>query len=500
MNSTPRIGILGLMHESNTFAPGTTNASQFSVARGQTILERARGGNSAVTGFLETLEARGWQPVPLFSASATPGAIVEAATLDGFWAQSLQELESAGPLDGFLVFPHGAGVAQNHPDMDGWWLEKLRQIVGPDVPIIGVIDPHCNLTAAMLRATDALLPFKMNPHLDAKERGIKAAEMIIGQLNGEIRPTQKFCAPPLVINIERQHSESGPIAELYGFCRQAEARPGVLDVSVLLGFHYADVPEMNSGVLVITDDDEPLAAQLALELGHKLWEMRDQFEPSLLSPVQAIAQATDAAKPVCLLDMGDNIGGGGTGQGTHLLHELARHAELKTFFCVHDPDAVQKAVAAGAGSHVELELELGGHVLPTRDGEPFRFRGRVVSLPPHQYRDPVMRHGGRTVYSPGVCALLETDHLSVLVTTNRLSPNSPEMIPNCGLDAGEFDVIVAKGVNAPLGSFNEVCPTFIKVSTPGVTSADWSHFEFHNRRVPLFPLERDCAFEATLLP
>jgi microcystin degradation protein MlrC len=48
---------------------------------------------------------------------------------------------------------------------------------------------------------------------------------------------------------------------------------------------------------------------------------------------------------------------------------------------------------------------------------------------------------------------------------------------------------VAKGVNGPIAAFEEVCPQMLKVNTPGVTSADMSHFTFHARPVPLYPFE-----------
>jgi microcystin degradation protein MlrC len=497
MNQTYRVGIISFMHESNTFAPNTTTFEKFRISRGGVIADNARNGNSGVAGFLEVLDKHGMESVPLVAAGGGAGPTVAADALVRIWQIIKEEIDKAGPLDGLLVAPHGAGVSENQPDMDGWWLGELRKTVGPDVPIICTLDPHCNLSVDMLRATNAVFPYKMNPHLDAKPRAIKAAELMVKVLRGEANPVQKFCAPPLFINIEKQHTESPPVSLLYDECKRAEELPGVLDVSLLIGYQYADVPEMSSGVLVITDGDADLAERTSIELGSKLWESREKYEPTLIEPAQAIEQARNSPRPVCLLDMGDNIGGGSSGQGTWLLHELAKHPDLKTFFCLQDTPAVQAAIAAGVGASVKLSL--GGKTIPDQDGQPFTFKGIVKSLPPEQYHDPVVRHGGGSVYTPGPCALLQNEggNLSIMVTTNRLSPNSPEMIPNCGLDPHSFDIIVAKGVNAPLGSFNEICPTFIKVNTPGVTSADVTHFTYRNRRQPLFPLERDFEFELT---
>src|SRR5206468_5144484 len=62
--------------------------------------------------------------------------------------------------------PHGATVSEPYRDVDGHWLSELRRRVGPDVPIIGTLDAHANLSQAMVDAADALIAYRTNPHLD----------------------------------------------------------------------------------------------------------------------------------------------------------------------------------------------------------------------------------------------------------------------------------------------------------------------------------------------
>jgi microcystin degradation protein MlrC len=64
-------------------------------------------------------------------------------------------------------------VAENAPDMDGAWLRELRSRVGPMMPIVGTLDLHANLTEAMVRATNALIAYRTNPHIDQRKRGIE---------------------------------------------------------------------------------------------------------------------------------------------------------------------------------------------------------------------------------------------------------------------------------------------------------------------------------------
>lgn len=495
MKSTPRVGVLGIFHESNDFALGKTELSNFensALLRGEAVADFYRGGHHTISGFIEALSEHDIEIVPLFAANTTPGPVIAAETAERLWAMAREQLEGAGKLDGILAGVHGAAVSEVHRDMDGWWLTELRQLVGPDMPIIGTLDPHANVSARMLAATDALLPYKKNPHVDSGQRGAKAGELMRRTLAGEIRPVQRLCVPPMLINIEKQHTESPPLLELCQRCDATEGEAGVLDASVLLGFPYADVPEMNSGVQVVADGDAALAESKAIELAQHLWDHREAYLPSLHSPEEAVALARRRPRPVCLLDMGDNIGGGGSGAGTWLLHGLAQAGDLKTFFCIHDPEAAASAIAAGADAPIRVAL--GGKAAVDRDGEPFDFVGRVKVIPPEQYEDKQARHGGRRIYQTGASALLESEdgRLHVLVTTLRSSPNSVGLMTNCGTHPRDYDVVVAKGVNAPLAAFDDTCSEFIKVNTRGAASADLSHFTYHHRRKPMYPFEMDA--------
>src|SRR5206468_4598790 len=142
---------------------------------------------------------------------------------------------------------------------------------GPSVPIIGTLDPHANLSAAMVEAATALIAYRTNPHLDQRARGIDAARLMIDTLRGKVRPTMAAAFPPLAINIEKQHTAEEPCLSAYRFADQQLANDNLLINSIVLGFPYADVPEMGSSVIAVTDDDPKLAQQLADDLAGYLW-------------------------------------------------------------------------------------------------------------------------------------------------------------------------------------------------------------------------------------
>ena len=58
--------------------------------------------------------------------------------------------------------------------------------------------------------------------------------------------------------------------------------------------------------------------------------MREQLKPQVANPQQAVQQAIEGSEfPVCLLDFGDNIGGGSSGDSTFVLEELVRQQAEK---------------------------------------------------------------------------------------------------------------------------------------------------------------------------
>ena len=485
-----RVGIIGIVHESNTFLKKPTTLEDFQnnvVLRGENIRESYVAAHHEIGGFFETLDETDIDAVPLFYANTTPGGMIAEGVIDTLWNMAKQELDVAGKLDGFLVAPHGAGVDATHGDLDGWWLTELRNKVGGDIPIICTLDPHANVTQKMIDACDASITYRRNPHLDQRQRGVEAASLMVRTLRGEIKPTQAVSLPPFAINIERQLTDAEPCFGLQAKVQEVRDRPKVLSASVILGFPYADVPEMGSGFIVVTDNDPLLAAQYAQELTDYLWEHKENFRGVMISVEEAIEQAVNAPKPVCLLDMGDNVGGGSPADGTLILHALQAHGGLKGFVSLFDPESVQQAGTVKTGDRIHLTM--GGKTDPLH-GAPFEADVTVRSFHEGKYRELEARHGGRTNVDMGKTVVVDTDDgITIMLTTRRHSPFSLQQLISCDVDPLAYDVIVAKGVHAPVAAYAPVCPTLIRVNTPGITTADMDQLEYKNRRNPLFPFE-----------
>lgn len=490
-----RVGIIGLLHESNTFMAKPTGIESFRqnmLLSGEAFRAAVIDTHHELGGFFAGLEQEQIAAVPVFGARAVPSGTITAECFQELLDRLFAELDQAGRLDGLLVAPHGATVAESAPDADGQWLSLLRQRVGPKLPIIGTLDPHANLSPRMVQSCDALTAYRTNPHLDQRERGLEAARLMARTLRGEIRPVMAAAFPPLAINIERQLTSEPHCRRLYEIADAMLKRPGVLTNSIILGFPYADVAEMGSSVITVVDGDRGLAEQLADELGREMWNRRQDFLGQMISIDEALDRCSRLDGPICLLDMGDNTGGGSPADSTFLANAIVRRKFSRAFVCLHDPESVAAADKAGVGGAIELAV---GGKTDSRHGEPLRDSFTIVGLYDGRFEEPEPRHGGFTRCDQGRTAVLRGDSgLVVMLTSRRMPPFSLRQLTTFGIEPAAFHILVAKGVNAPVAAYAPVCRHLLRVNTPGSTTADMESLNYQHRRRPLFPLERDAAW------
>jgi microcystin degradation protein MlrC len=480
-----RIALLGIYHETNTFAPEVTDLAAFHKGfwlEEKQILDEYRGGHHEISGMAEVIEQVGeLSLIPVFYAYATPGGMVTREALDAILARMFALLDAVGPFDGILVAPHGAGVSEEHPDMDGYWLQALRLKVGPDMPIVGTLDPHANVSPLMASSTTALFPYQTNPHLDQAAVGRKAAKLMVSILLEGKQYEQSLLQLPMAISIEQQNTAEPPCRGLLDLAEQVRETHNLQSVSLLLGFPYADVAEMGSAFLLIYQKGNTEVNKAMQHLLDYVNARLAAFNGVKTAIYSIIPQFPGLDKPVLLLDMGDNVGGGGTAASTHLLEAFDEAGLSKMFICIYDPEAVEILE-----QNPELPFTL-------RIGEA-GYEVSVVSsrLIEGHFSESSPRHGGFVNFDMGASAVVTTaTGQTIMLTSLRTVPYSLQQLLSKGLQPDDFDYIVAKGVNAPIAAYQEVCKSICKIDTPGATGADMTRFNFLHRRTPLFPFEHD---------
>ena len=151
------IAVGGFQHETNTFAPSKANLKAFEdgggwppLTSGAGIAPRLSGANIPAAGAIDTLHALGHRTVGLVWGAASPSAHVTRDAYERIAGDMLARLEAAGPVDGIYLDLHGAMVAEHVDDGEGELLARVRDLVGPQIPLVANLDLHANVTGRMV--------------------------------------------------------------------------------------------------------------------------------------------------------------------------------------------------------------------------------------------------------------------------------------------------------------------------------------------------------------
>ena len=486
-----RIVIGSIRHETNTFSTVRTDLECFkerSLLEGE-VLYALEGTNTVVGGFIEAAETEDFELIPTLHAGAMPGGVVTREAFDYLLARLLQGVRDAEEFEGILLVLHGAMVAEGHDDGEGAILQAVRETVGPTVPIVSTLDLHANITPLMVRSANILVGYDEYPHTDMRARGKEAGRLIARLVRGEIRPTAALEKPPMMPTSQRMITAQSPMKEIMALAHRIEQDPRVLNVTVAGGFPLADFAETGFGALVTTDNNLELAKKKAKEVADLAWEMRRGFLGGTVSIDEGVQQVLEAVEgPIVLVDVADNPATGGPGDGTSLLRGLV-DGKVKNagFAVIADPDAVERAIAAGVGSR--LTLQVGGKA-ETLYGEPVEVTGQVRRITDGQYRrkGPMMTgvlvQMGRTV-------VLDCDGLELILCELKQSPYSLEVFRSQGIEPTEKKILAIKGKGHFRAAFAPIAKAIILAEGKGTCGSERCirGLPYKKVRRPIFPLD-----------
>ncbi|MBI2193491.1 MAG: M81 family metallopeptidase [Planctomycetes bacterium] len=486
-----KIAVGGIMHESNSFSVRPTTLESFresSLLEGEAIRAVWGPAHHEVGGFLAGAQTHGFEAVPTLMAWATPSGMVQKRALDALTGRWIDLLAGGRGLDGLLLALHGAMVLEGHEDGDAEILRRLRRSLGRDFPIVCTLDFHANVSEDMVALSNALVIYRTNPHTDQRERGLQAAELIARLVRGEIRPRQALAKPPMIFPILHQNTSKPPLIGVMDEARAREKDSRILVANVAIGFPYADVPELGPAAVVVTQGDAELAQREADRLSEALWALRDRLGTNLPDAAGAVRLALESdRRPVVLVEMGDNIGGGSPGDSTFILAELLRQKAEHAVVVLYDPEAVQTCLRAGVRQ--EVEIRVGGKT-DRLHGEPVMVRGRVHCLHEGRYEETEVRHGGKRFNDQGVTAVVECPGQNLVALTSlREPPFSLQQLVSLGIAPERQHVLVVKAAIAYRAAYEPIAGRIIEVDTPGATTPNPARLDYCRIRRPMFPLD-----------
>ncbi len=445
------------------------------------MFDAVEGVHLPVTGAMETLDRHGHELVPLLWCAATPSAHVTEDAFERISELLLSDLERALPVDGVYLDLHGAMVCEHLQDGEGEFLQRLRALVGDDLPVVVSLDLHANLTEAMVRHASVLDIYRTYPHVDMGETGARAA----GHLHRLLETGERWAAAlrrtEFVIPLNWGCTLVEPARSLYARLPDLIDHPAIA-LSLACGFPLADIAEMGPGVVAYARDQDAAdnAADALLGLVN---ENEAAFAGRIWDPgeavIEAVERAGSASGPVVLADTQDNPGGGGTGDSTGLLRALVEgRATGAVLGLLIDAGAAAKAHAAGVGE--ELSLELGGKS-GAADQAPYGGRYKVLALGDGRFTATgPMWLGSRMRLGP--MALLEVRGVRVAVASKAMQAADQAMFRHLGVEPAEQSIMALKSSVHFRNDFQTIADSILVVAAPGPVYADPSRLDFRNLR------------------
>ncbi len=483
-----RIAVAEIGQETDTFSPLPTTLELFrshGLFYGNEIVNMFKG-EGMIGAFLDFVETRDEtiDLFPIIRAWAGAGGWITNDTLDHFEGCLAEGLRKALPLDGFFFAQHGAAAADKDDDVEGYLLEAVRKVIGPDVPIVSPLDHHANITDRMVRHTDLIVGHRTQPH-DPYDTGRVAAELCFPIFAGRCKPSVGFRKIPMITQQDQFLTSGGPMKEWFDSARALEGQDHVLTASPFPMQPWLDVKEGGWSTLVYTDGNADAAQEMAHQLADQAWEARDQFwESSRLAPVDAVRQAVAAPKGLIILsDTGDSVYGGAPGDSTCILKTLlSEDVSEIAFVPMLDPEAQIKAEKAGIGADVTLSV--GGKV-DNIFSSPVEIHGRVTAL-----SKGLEAHVERRGFSDiGPTALIAIGNIRLVLQTRRsFAVSQPILYTHLGLDVSDAKMVVVKTASN-FQFFERWTKKMIRVDSPGTTQSDLTAFTWKNLPRPIHPLD-----------
>jgi len=442
-----RIFTASLATETNTFSPVPTDRAGFEMAF------YAAPGTHPPTPTLcsapmvvlrERAKNEGFTLIEGTAAWAEPGGLLQRRAYEELRDEILGQLEAALPVEGVVLGLHGAMVAQGYDDCEGDLLARVRALVGPDVVIAAELDPHSHLTAKRVASADVLAAFLEFPHTDFVERAEHVVDLALRAARGEIRPVISTFDCRM---IDLFPTSREPMRSFIDRAKALQGRGGILSVSLIHGFMAADVPELGTQVMVVSDGEAEKGAALARRLGLEIFGLRGRTAMPMTGIEEGLDRALALAagrpgKPVVVADVWDNPGGGVAGDGTLILKRvIERGIANLALATIWDPIAVGFCLAAGEGARIPLRF--GGKAGPD-GGPPIDAQVEVIRA----VREGWQSFGAsRVTLGPAAVVRPVGTSLDIILNTNRTQTFEPDIFSNLGIDPSTKDILLVKSTN-----------------------------------------------------
>lgn len=487
-----RVLLAGFYHETHTFVDDRSGLDMFD-RRVDGELLASRGDDSPMSGVIAAADAFGWELVPTVDYRGGASGLVEDEVFEEYWQLLRPRLQRAlhDGIDAIFLVLHGAMTTQSHFDGEGALLARIRALPGATVPIFGVYDLHANFTERMAKHANCLVAYRNNPHTDARDSAVRAAELLQRSLADGQVPRMDVTHPAIVWPPTGTGTADDPMMALEAMARELEdSTDAIWAVNVNAGFSFADVPEAGVSFSVAGLDDAT-AKNALRRLSTKAEDMKE-LGNVVDTPIDEVLRgiAPNPKGPIVLVEPADNIGGGAPGDGTGLLRAFLRHGVENAGVIIADPAAVRELRGLRPGDRAELSIGGKGSRL---DPGPVTLSVELISSSGGQFEleDPnshlaAMR--GRHI-DMGPSAVVRHESITILLTSRKTPPFDLGQWRSQGVEPQDLSFIGVKAAVAHRRAYDRIAAESHTVGTDGPCASDLRKLPFRNIVRPVYPLD-----------
>lgn len=375
-------------------------------------------------------------------------------------------------------------------DGEGELLRRIRSVVGEDMPIAITLDPHANVSKQMCALADIIVSFKTYPHIDMRETGHQAGEILHMTMAGEIRPRTIRVSRPMLEEVNGGRTDIGPMIERISTARAYEEKADVFAVSINAGFANADVAEVGPTVLVTGQGDFAAHTAFAETIADDIWNRRHEVLNDYLSVEEAaaIAAAYEANEgPLVIADYADNPGAGGYGDSTELLSALLEAGVTNACFGPMVDGAVAQVLHSAVVGE-RLHIALGGKTDPRFGGWALTVEAELVSISDGRFTgDGPMINGLSGSFGPS--AVLRVGGIEILVVSIARQILDLQQFRAFGIDPQSKRVVALKSMQHFRAAFEPIAGQVIVCDSGALCTPRYERLPYRNVPRPIFPLD-----------
>lgn len=472
--------------ESNENIPLKNDITSYDIAFGDDLVKKM-----AVN---HIFEKEGIEVIPSIYASAGASGVVKKRTFDYIETCLLDTVkEHLHELDGIYLMLHGASYVDGGIGSgDHHIIKKIREIVGPYLPITVACDPHGNMTKEYTENITCIRSYRHSPHIDAMETKERMAQTLCDLIKDRQNVHSIYRKLPLILGGEQSVSQDEPVRSINVFMDEMEKDPRVRSASWHVGYLRHDCPEAGCSIVVVpqTEADAQFCEEKADELAKYVWDKRHEFHYTgyTAEPEQAMKDVLAfEGKPCVITDSGDNTTSGAKGWNTQILRQaLAAKSDKRFLFAaINDPRTTEQLLNSELNEtfHITLGVNYNELSAPVELDVTVLYKGEVVNS------IGIGRDDVYTVVGKCVTVHINGTNIDLVVSNSHNSYRGDLQFKHAGInDWKEYDVVVVKqGYIFP--ELKAGAAFYVMSLTDGATPQNTKKIPFKLVMRPMYPLD-----------